>query len=413
MRFERGTPSGEENDNLAHDPESRLTPSVEPKVDDERWGIPRRARWVRLWSKDPRVMFLIVFAPIAMTFAVVGGAGWDPSPFGAFGEEAVEDTAFVEDLLGREVVVRASLGHDGKFFFIQAIDPWIQDPALYETLVDPPRYRAQRMLFPVLAGAFGLASPAGALWGMAAVNTLALIIGSLAMVSLLDRRDLSQWWSLSFLLGPGMISEWALGGGGVVALALLIVAIDQLERRSRGLSTAAFVGCVLAREIMIVAIVGIVAHHLIRRREFLWRLALLAPAALGVWRLYVNLRLEGVEERVVSVMGSGLFVGLRDGVAQWFSNPADLAVGVGLSMACGLVLWRILAGSDELLTWSAAPFVALLPILAANVLAHYFDFARAVAPVVPAAATELALAISVRMRPTPSSYGSMNPGSLE
>lgn len=345
------------------------------------------------------VLLVVVITPIAMTLGVIASQGWDPSVFGAFGEEAVENTALAEELLGRDVVVRPGQGHDGKFFFFQALDPLILNPDGYSVAVDRPRYRAQRMLFPVLAGGFGQLPSEGVLWGMAAVNTLALIVGSCAMVLLLDRRDLSPWWSLCFLFGPGMISEFALGGSGVVALALLIVGIDQLERGATGWSTVALVASVMAREVMLLAVMGVILHGLIRRRRWLGWLALLGPVSIGVWRLYVDVRLRGVPEVETLEVGGAPLSGLVQALRDWTTDPVDLAIGLALLAVCAWLIVRVLRGSDELLTWAAVPFVGLVAVLSAAVLGEFFNFGRAVAPIVPAAAIEAAPFVgSVRRR---------------
>ena len=51
---------------------------------------------------------------------------WDPTLFTAFGEEALPTRVYAEERLG-DVFLRASQGHDGKFF-VQANDPLVLDP---------------------------------------------------------------------------------------------------------------------------------------------------------------------------------------------------------------------------------------------------------------------------------------------
>ena len=79
-------------------------------------------------------------------------------------------TEHVEDVLGREVATVEAGGHDGKFFFLQALDPLYLEPTEHAALLDRPTYRAQRMLYPLLAGVGGLASPAVTLWTMAFIS---------------------------------------------------------------------------------------------------------------------------------------------------------------------------------------------------------------------------------------------------
>src|ERR671923_84665 len=93
----------------------------------------------------------------ALTMRVLIGNDLDPSAFVAFGEDSPVQTPYGRRLLG-DVVTRPGGGHDGQAFFIQANDPWYLHPEENAALLDRPVYRAQRMLFPTLAGLFAAAS---------------------------------------------------------------------------------------------------------------------------------------------------------------------------------------------------------------------------------------------------------------
>jgi hypothetical protein len=82
---------------------------------------------------------------------VLSRVDWDATVFIGFGEDAPATRAYAEDRLGT-VYLRGDQGHDGKFFFIQANDPWVLAPENNAAVLDRPLYRSQRMLYPVLAG---------------------------------------------------------------------------------------------------------------------------------------------------------------------------------------------------------------------------------------------------------------------
>ena len=107
---------------------------------------------------------------------------WDATLFTAFGEEALPTRAYAEERLG-DVFLRASQGHDGKFFFVQANDPLVLDPETNTSVLDRPLYRSQRMLYPLLAGGGGFLSPETIVWSLIVVNVLAMGAGTLATVS--------------------------------------------------------------------------------------------------------------------------------------------------------------------------------------------------------------------------------------
>ena len=104
--------------------------------------------------------------------------GMDPTIFIGFGDQAPIQTAYAQRLLG-DVETRPNLGHDGKYFFAQANDPWFLQPEQHAAVLDRPVYRGQRMLFPMIAGGFGLFPPGVVIWSMLVTNLLALGIGTM------------------------------------------------------------------------------------------------------------------------------------------------------------------------------------------------------------------------------------------
>ena len=82
---------------------------------------------------------------------------------------------------------RPNLGHDGKFFFAQANDPLSLQPERHAAFLDGPLYRAQRMLFPLIAGGFGLFPPGVVVWSMLVTNLLAMGVGALLAARLAIR----------------------------------------------------------------------------------------------------------------------------------------------------------------------------------------------------------------------------------
>jgi hypothetical protein len=134
----------------------------------------RNRRGIGLW----RVAAVGVMIGVALVIRNLIPVGWDITTFAAFGADAPETLAYGQSLLG-DVEARAGLGHDGKFFFIQANDPWLLQPSDHASYLDRPLYRAQRMLYPMLAGGFGLFSQHVVVWAMVLINVAALGVGTL------------------------------------------------------------------------------------------------------------------------------------------------------------------------------------------------------------------------------------------
>jgi hypothetical protein len=143
--------------------------------------------------------------------------GMDPTPFLTLGE-TTEQTEYARRLLG-DVATRPNLGHDGRFFFVQSNDPLYLNPERHAAFLDRPLYRAQRMLFPLIAGGFGFFPPGVVVWSMLVTNLLAMCVGALLAARLAIRWGASPWLGLAVPLNIGLILDLQIGAGGIVAYA--------------------------------------------------------------------------------------------------------------------------------------------------------------------------------------------------
>ena len=311
-------------------------------------------------------------------------ADWDPTVFAAFGSEDESNRAYAVDLLGDDIELRAGLGHDGRFFFVQANDPFLTDPEVHAAVLDRPIYRSQRVLYPLLAGGFGLLQPSGAVWGMLAVAVLSLGAGTYATALVARGMGASPWWGLAFGLNIGVISELNVGGGGHLGFALVMFAIAAVQRGHTGWSVAALSGAVLAREVLLVSVAGIGLWLWNRSERKAAMLHVLVPSAVvAAWAVYVRLRI-GWMTGVSEVEEIGLpFVGFFRAAARWPEYPMNMAVGVAI-MALLVLFTRRLITSRWLVGYAAAGFVPLALLLTLQVWFSYYNITRAVVPVITA-----------------------------
>jgi hypothetical protein len=128
---------------------------------------------------------------VLLIMKVVVPADWDPSAVASFGIEEQSTLEYASSRLDR-VVARPSIGHDGRFFFVQANDPFLLQPQENAWLLDRPTYRTQRMFYPLLAGMGGLLSPSYILWGLIGVNVAATGLGTLAVAAYAVQHGLSR-----------------------------------------------------------------------------------------------------------------------------------------------------------------------------------------------------------------------------
>ena len=306
----------------------------------------------------------------------------DPTIFASLGEDS-EITAYAEELLGREVVTRDGIGHDGRFFFVLASDPWLANPEQAE-LMDRPAYRAQRMFYPTIAGGGGLFEGEALVWGLLLVNVVAMGLGTWGVATLASDMGGSAWWGLAFVLNVGLVSELNVDAAGVVAAAAAFWALVMLRRGRVPPGVALLTVSALSREAMLIAAVG-GAYWLWRRGD--GRSAAVTvgvpTASVIAWALYVRSRLgEVVGAPQVEEIGWPI-VGLVQAFDGWLSDPVDLAAGVAILMLLALFTRRVLL-SDEIVGWAFLGFVPLALVLTRQVWFSYYDISRAVAPVLTA-----------------------------
>jgi len=331
-----------------------------------------------------RSLIAIALIAVAVSTLLVGRLlapnDFDPSTTIKFGEVHEEQNAYGARLLG-EIVVAPLGGHDGRFFFIQAMDPFYFEPDVHADQLDRPTYRAQRMVYPTLASLGGLMSPASTAWGLIIVNIVAMAVGTVYTGLMAARMGLSAWFGLAFLLNPGLIVDLGIDGAGIVALAAMMAAVyyvlgDAILPAAVALSVAS-----LARETMLIAVAGLAAFYWYKKRQITWPL-MLPVVAVGAWWGYVHWRLDdGLAQDTQAL--DWPFVGFIDAFEGWMNTPGssiDLAVGGVLLLVSAVVLIRTIR-TPTALGWAVGGFAFLGLIMSEPVWENWFDSARALAPV--------------------------------
>jgi hypothetical protein len=340
-----------------------------------RTGSSIQAIWVGIASAG---------AAIILSAIVLSQVGWDATVFVGFGEEEPLTRGYAEQRLG-EIQLRPAQGHDGKFFFVQANDPWVLDPERHAGLLARPLYRSQRMFYPLIAGLGGALAPNVIVWGLLVTNLLAMGVGSWAVGLIALKMEMSPLWGLSFVLNPGLINELSIDGAGVVAAAAAFGACALFLRDRNGLGILLLALAALTREAMLIAAVG--------TAWWLWRhpshkrvsvLALVVPVATaGAWAIYLRTRI-GLESGVAQIQEIGLpFTGFIQAVQGWRADPLNLASGLAMLVLLVLYSRRVLM-SNHLVGWAFVGFVALALVLTRPVWQSQFDITRAVAPAITA-----------------------------
>jgi hypothetical protein len=334
-------------------------------------------------SRRAHVILGLVATMMALVYAAaeLAPVGWDPAGVIAVGEEDSVRVTYAEATFGREIPLSETVGHDGRFFFIQSMDPLLLNPAEHAANLDRPTYRAQRMLYPLLAGLAVPAGPDAVAWAMIIVNVIAFTAGTVATGRFAQSYGLSPWWGLAFAANPGVRFELDIAGGGVVAFAAVMWALVFIRQRRFTWAAIAFALAVLSREVMILAVVGAaLTSESGDRRSRVTMLAVPATAVLAWWA-YVQVRLAGfpsgprIEELGIPFDG---FIGA---LRLWVREPGvDLMIGVTY-LAISLLMVSRAVRKRSLLELPAAGFGLLSILLTRQVWFRHFDISRALTPV--------------------------------
>jgi hypothetical protein len=316
--------------------------------------------------------------------------GLDPTPYLTLGDDAPVQTEYARRLLG-DVATRPGYGHDGKFFFAQANDPLYLQPERHAVVLDRPFYRGHRMLFPLIAGGFGLFPPRVIVWSMLVTNLLAMGVGAFLAARLAIRWGASPWLGLAVPLNIGLILELEIDGAGVVAYVCCVGAVYALVTDRAWAAALLFAAGTLARESMLAFAVGVFVLYWLEHHTFVWRVVSVPLLAIAVWHVYLRFRLAGV----FGIGGrlenfSAPFVGMWQGIRSWAKDPGDLLIGMAILLI--VVAFTVLAiRSRQPIAWGALPFVGLATVLSYYTWRYPLDFARAIAPVFTAAAFLIAV----------------------
>jgi len=301
----------------------------------------------------------------------------------ALGQDNPELVAHVESVLAREVSTVEFLGHDGKYFFLQALDPFYLSPSEHAVYLDRPLYRAQRMLYPTIASVGGLLPAELVLWTMALTKVAALAVGTVAAARLSRQLGGSRWWGLAFLLNPGVIFEFDLAGAGVVGFAAALWGTALLEEGRYRSAVAWFTAAVLAREALLLYVAGVCLYRLWQTHRIPWLLGAVPASSAVAWAAYLRFRLDS-PDGVTEVQEFGPpFKGMLDSLENWVDDPVYLAAIGGLVVVMPLLLvhaWR----RPSALAFGAIGFVLMAVLMTQQVWWRFSDISRAIAPVVTA-----------------------------
>ena len=255
------------------------------------------------------------------------------------------------------------LGHDGQQFYAIARDPL--HPEQVAEHLDRPRYRLQRIAYPLTAWAL---HPTGGGEGLVlavfATGVLAVLAGCLATGHLSRALGGGPLPTLAFVLAPGAWFALRFSMADSYALAAALAALAFSLRGRHRWAVAAAVLAVLAKESLILLPFGLLLYH--RDRARLLLVAVPGAVAAAWW---VALRLLVTDHSAGVIEFTYPFGGLVSAVRVWAGGSAPIAMAamVGTVLFAVLVLVRVRFRHP--LGPAIAVQLAFLTVLGHNVLA--------------------------------------------
>jgi hypothetical protein len=327
------------------------------------------------------LLALATYGAIVALFAVhYGGPEW----FLHLGHNNERNLGFARRVLGRDVIVPHLDGHDGRYFWVQARDPLLLHPRTDAPLLNRPVYRSQRVAYPLLAAPWRVFGERGLLWGL--VGTNLVLVGAGAFVAALLALEVGgpARAALGFIFCPAVVISGIGDLSDTMAVGALLLCLLLLLRGRRGWAYAAGAVAVLAKEPMLLGLVGVALlwPRLTRRQRLL--LVGIPGAVAAAWAVYVRWRLGWPATSIEEFTAP--FYGYVDAWRRGWSvahNWTDAAGAFALIPFAVVTVVRWSRRRRSLLLDAALPFALLVPFFSAQVLDILLNSVRAVGPAVP------------------------------
>jgi hypothetical protein len=252
-------------------------------------------------------------------------------------------------------------GHDGQQFYAIARDPLGQRGT--PDLVDQPRYRYQRILYPLLAGGGGFLPPRAVLWGLivwSAVGAGLLLVGT---ADLCFHLGLQRWTVLLTLFNVGVLYSAVTLTTDILAAGLAIAGVSLWVRNRTTAAMALFALAALSREVSLLVPWSLALVAWLERVRFrAVFVAMLPTIPVAVWWIWLSFSMpeEGAGLQNLDLPGRGLV----QGVGFWLGdNDAvgreDLFLGAMAAALMACATAAAVVSKHLLLRWQCASWVCL------------------------------------------------------
>lgn len=260
----------------------------------------------------------------------------------------------IEAELG-DVPVTRGAGHDGQYYYLVARDPLAR--GANAGLVDHGGYRYRRILYPALAGGFGLLGPRPTLVGLSLWAVLGTGLAAAAVFDLSNTLPTRRWALAGVLANPGIWLSVQLVTADALGLALALWGMALALRRLPILASAVLAAAVLTKEQFLAVALGLAAWYWLEgRRRWAVTVTAVPTAVLILWSSYVTVAIgQGFAPRP----NFGIpFVGVTNALMTWqgVHDVVHTALALGGVLVAGATL---LLARQAFLTSVTLPWIGL------------------------------------------------------
>lgn len=312
---------------------------------------------------------------LATCLQLLQGALSAPAMTLRVGEES-STARFISQDLGEPLPLVEGHGHDGRYSYLVARDPFaLRGLADLEGIGG---YRFRRVLYSWLAGGFGILPPRAVLWGLILWSATGYAAAA-AAVSLLARQLGTRWWApLGVLANIGLILSIQLSTADTLALALALWGVVSWMSGRKGWAIAALAAAGLAKDYYLLFGYGIAGFQ-VRSRG--WRsgvlTGLLVSIPLGMWVAWLALHTGNSLSAQDNLAAP--FIGMARAVQMW-ATKGDFVLGLAALVSFAAALLGVVVARRWLLYWLTIPWLCLAAVSSVNVWRFGNNAVRALAP---------------------------------
>jgi hypothetical protein len=328
------------------------------------------------------VLLLLIVAILYFLFLASYLRTHDAAFFVQAGDYFVDTTQTPDNLF----TVTPFTGYDGTFYYRLALTPFTQEQTAFGITIDNPRYRHQRILYPLLAWFFSFGSPPLVIYSLILVNFLGLCTLGWVGARYAQTVGRHAFWGILFALYPGFLYTLSRNLTEIVEALFVLAALVALRQQRTALAVCLLILAILGKETAVlipVAMLLLTAVTLWQKKKANdWWVGLVPLLVYALWQLWLTIWWHDTLTEAARANLSWPLVGLVQGfyaVATINGSQTRWVIEVGalLLLAVAVLFWWRNSQANRLERLSWCFNLSLLLLLSAQVWIEGQAFLRA------------------------------------